>query len=285
MFYVAEISRDLLEARQGLDALYRLEGGETVVTVLETAQAAWALELGDDAPPFDFAWTGALHVTEPGEYGIALESPETTEVLLNGMPILSGGRIDATTSPAVGLHTLEVRGSVENPGGTLRLLWRPPGSQWSAIPRSHLFRGDVRPYGLAGRFYSTDGEEEALVASRVTPSMHVFWYNPVATEPYRAIWEGVLDVPDDGDYGFTLSARGELLLSIDGHLVARTPQDETTPHSAVSLLSGGPHRVRVEYVSQYPPSGFSIYWTPPGGEYGPLPIERLTPAPELMLGP
>ena len=224
-------------------------------------------------------------MTEPGEYGLALESSEAAEVLLNGLPVFTGERADATIRPAVGLHALEVTGRVEHRGGTLRLLWKPPGSDWSPIPESHLFRGDVRPYGLAGRFYAMEGEESAFAASRVTPSMQVFWYDPVTPEPYRAVWEGALDAPDDGDYGFTLSAEGELSLSIDGHLVARVPSDDATPHSSVVPLSGGPHRVRVEYVSESPPSQFAIFWTPPGGEYEPLPIERLTPAPELMLGP
>ncbi len=285
MYYLAEISRELLMARQGMDAEYRLDGGKSVITVREITEAAWALELGDASAPFDFAWTGALHVTEPGEYGLALESAEAAEVLLNGLPVLSGERADATIRPAVGLHTLEVRGRVEHGGGTLRLVWKPPGSEWATIPTSHLFRGDVRPYGLAGRFYATEGEEDVFATSRITPFMDVFWYEPVTPEPYRAVWQGTLDAPDDGDYGFTLSAEGELSLSIDDRLVARTPSDETTPHSEVVPLTGGAHSVRVEYVSQYPPSQFAIYWTPPSGEYEPLPVERLTPAPEPMLGP
>ena len=285
MFYVAEMSREQLRPRQGLDTVYALDGGASVLGVLQSTEAAWVLEVGADAWPFDFAWTGALHVTEPGEYGLALESSEAAEVLLNGVPVLTGERAETAIRPAVGLHALEVKGSVEYGNGTLRLLWRPPDSEWSTIPTSHLFRGDVRPYGLAGRFYATDGEENVFAASRVTPSMQAFWYDPVTPEPSRAVWEGVLDAPDDGDYGFTLSAEGELSLSIDGHLVARVPSDDATPHSAVVPLASGPHRVRVEYVSESPPSQFTIHWTPPGGEYEPLPIERLTPAPELMLGP
>ena len=285
MFYAAEISREQLRSRQGLDAVYALDNGLSVFEVLPSTEAAWLLEVGVDAPQFDFAWTGALHVTGPGEYGLALESAEAAEVLLNGVSVLTGERDETSLRPAVGLHALEVRGRVEEPGGTLRLLWKPPGSEWSPVPESHLFREEVRPYGLAGRFYAVDGESEAYIASRATPSMQPFWYDPVVPEPYRAIWEGVLDAPADGDYGFTLSAEGELSLSIDGDLVARIPPDDITPHSAVVPLSGGPHRVRVEYISRYAPSQFAVYWTPPGGEYEPLPIKQLAPAPGLMPGP
>ncbi len=285
MFYVAEMSREQLRSRQGLDAAYTLDSGASVSRVLSRAEVAWALAVGADAAPFEFAWTGALHVTEPGEYGLALESAEAVDVLLNGLPVLSGERVETSIRPAVGLHSLEVKGRVEEPGGTLRLLWKRPGSDWQVVPAAHLFRRDVRPYGLAGRFYAVEGEAETYGGSRVTPSVQPFWYDPVTPEPYRAAWEGMLDTPEDGDYGFTLSAEGELTLSVDGDLVARVPPDETAPHSAVVTLAGGPHRVRVEYVSQYPPSQFAIHWTPPGGEYEPLPIERLTPAPELMLGP
>ena len=210
MFYLAEISREHLLARQGLDTEYRLAGGATVSGVLQSTSAAWALELGADAPPFDFAWTGALHVTEPGEYGLALESEEAAEVLLNGASVLSGERAATSIRPAVGVHALEVRGRVTDRRGTLRLLWKPPESDWQTVPASHLFRGEVRPYGLAGRFYAPDGDAEAYVASRVTPFMQAFWYDPVTLAPYRAVWEGLLNAPEDGDYGFTLSAQGEL---------------------------------------------------------------------------
>ena len=236
LYYLAEISREQIRSRQGLDAVYALDGGASVLGVLQSTEAAWALEAGAEAPPFDFAWTGALHVTEPGEYGLVLESSETAEVLLNGVPVLTGERDETVTRPAVGLHALQVRGRVEDPGGILRLLWRPPGSEWFPIPESHLFRGDVRPYGLAGRFYAVEAESETFSISRVTPSMQPFWYDPVTPEPYRAVWEGVLDAPDDGDYGFTLSAEGRLSLSIDDRLVARVPSDDTTPHSAVVPL-------------------------------------------------
>ena len=193
MFYLAAISREKLLARQGLDAVYSLDGGPRIYAVHRSAEAAWALEVGADAPPFDFAWTGALHVTEPGEYGLELETEAASEVLLNGIPVLSGERAETSIRPAVGVHALEVRGRVTDGRGTLRLLWKPPESDWQVVPASHLFRGEVRPYGLAGRFYTPDGDAEAYIASRVTPSMQVFWYDPVTPEPYRAVWEGVLD--------------------------------------------------------------------------------------------
>ena len=285
LFYVAAVSREQLAARQGLQATYTPSGGETLSSVRPDTQAVWAFEVGADAAPFAFTWSGALHVTEPGEYGLKLESTETADVLLNGVAVLSGQHDETTIRPALGVHALEVRGRVEGSGGTLRLLWRPPGEDWSPIPASRLFRGDVRPYGLAGRFYALADATETLAAARITPSMDVFWYDPPTPEPYRAAWEGTLDAPQSGEYGFTLEAHGELSLTIDGESVARFPPDDETPHAAFLYLSAGEHRIRVEYVSEGPPSQFAIYWTPPDGEYQPLPIERLKPAPRFMLGP
>ena len=101
LYYQAEISRELLEAGQGLDAEYRQESGRTALAVRQSTEAAWALELGDDTAPFDFAWTGALHVREPGEYGLALEAAEAAEVILNGLPVLTGERAETVIRPAV----------------------------------------------------------------------------------------------------------------------------------------------------------------------------------------
>ena len=285
MYYLASISREQLEAAQGLQATYTPDVGETRSAMRLDTQAAWAFEVGPDAPPFDFAWTGALHVAEPGEYGLKLESTEKAEVLLNGLAMLSGERAETTIRPALGVHALEVRGRVEDASGTLRLLWRPPGEDWSPIPASRLFRGEVRAYGLAGHFYALGDDSETFAAARVTPSMDVFWYDPPTPEPYRVVWEGTLDAPESGEYGFTLEAHGELSLTIDGDSVARFPPDDDTPHAAAVYLSAGEHAVRVEYVSERPPSQFAIYWTPPNGEYEPLPIERLTPAPQFTLEP
>ncbi len=282
MFYSAVISREQLEGAQGLKATYTLANGDTRTATKRTTEASWLLESAPGDAPFDLVWEGALHVTEQGEYLLALDEGTDAEVWLDDRRVLSNERRSLSIRPAVGVHALEVRGRVEERAGALRVLWQPPGGPLEPISVSNLFRHPVRPLGLAGRFYQSGTEEPPFDAARVTPAMDSFWYDPVVPEPYLAVWEGALDAPAAGEYTFRLSAFGTLTLYIDGDRVARHPPDESAPAEAQWYLDAGERGIRVEYTSVSPPSQFGIYWARPSGALEPLPIERLSPTPERM---
>ena len=106
-----------------------------------------------------------------------------------------------TIEPAVGLHTLEVLSRVESAEGVLRLLWQPPpvpmegeasisdedtqARALEPIPAGNLYHGDVRPLGLAGRFFGAAKDAGQIAdtlpdALQVTPGVgEAFWYNSV----------------------------------------------------------------------------------------------------------
>ena len=113
---------------------------------------------------------------------------------------------------------------------------------------------------------------------RVTPMANTFWYYPVLTESYYAVWGGKLDVPEDGEYRFSVKAFGDLKLYIDGALRADT-QGES---ESVFSLTEGSWRIRLEYFSEFAPSDFEIQWAPPGQSFGQIPIERLSPDNQQM---
>jgi hypothetical protein len=48
------------------------------------------------------------------------------------------------------------------------------------------------------------------------------------------------------------------------------------------FLDAGDHPIRVEYRSDSPPSQFEVLWGLRGQPLAPIPIERLSPAPERM---
>ncbi len=293
MFYIALISREQLEQQQGLVARYILPSGEVRETVLAETEAVWFSEFAPDEIPAEIEWTGALHIREAGEYLFALEvdlagpsQGETdVEVFLDGRRILrlgSGQALGRETmslriEPAVGLHTLEVRGRVAERASALRLLWQPPDGELSPIPLGNLFNGSARPLGLAGQFHK--GENQDLVdAAQVTPFLDTFWYEPPMPEPYLAVWEGTLNVPLTGSFEFEASGFGQVRVFIDGTLAARHPGGLN-----MSLdLNAGEHAIRVEYAPQSPPSQFEVLWTPAGAPKQQIPIELLTPDPERM---
>ena len=184
LYYLAVISREQLEQRKGLIARYELPDGTVRQYIQRTTGGARPAGLRHEDAPFDLVWTGALHVIEPGEYTLALQGDADAQVALDGERVLWSGRTSVRIEPAVGLHSLEVKGRVEDSGSALHLLWKPPDGQLEPIPPGHLYHGSVRPVGLAGRFFQVDVEGASVDAMRVTPAMSTFWYDPVVPEPY-----------------------------------------------------------------------------------------------------
>ena len=284
LFYSAVISRNELERNQGIIERITLNSGVVKESTKNTTESLWPFEVGQEDVPFDVAWQGALHVVRPGEYALELVSGGDTEVFLDGRLVLNGDHPSARIVPAVGLHALELKGRVEDSTGTLRLLWQPPGGELVPIPEDYLYHGSIRPLGLAGRFFK-DGDEVGVAvadAFRITPALDTFWYQPVLKEPYRAVWEGTLEAHKAGGYRLVVDGFGELRLYIDDRLVAARPEGPTPEPEDVTRLRVGRHSIRLEYFSQFPPSEFEVFWTPPGEPRTTIPLERLSPKPEAM---
>ncbi len=279
LYYSAVIEKDQLESRLGLLENRTLADGTAQESIRPETEALWRLELSPGEVPFDMVWEGALHVVEAGEYLLTLEGGTDAQVLLDGLRILWAGRTSVRLEPAVGLHLLEIRDKVRGPAGFLRVMWQPPGGPLETIPTGHLYHGSVRPMGLAGSFYLGGEESGAADAMRVTPAMNTFYYDPVVPEPYLAVWEGTLTAPTRGEYQFEVGGAGVIKLSLDGRPTTQSPPGESIESTSTVQLSPGPHNIRVEYLSEKPPSQFQVLWSLPGGSLTPIPIESLSPAP------
>ena len=291
MYYAAHISAERLAAAQGLTERRVYADGSMREAVKTATESVWRFEAGADEPPFELEWSGTLHITMPGVYALALEGDMGASVELNGLALLSDERRSARIEPAVGLHALVARARVEDGDGALRLVWQTPPDEEGVeqpvvpIPLSNLYRGDVRPMGLAGRFYKGDYGADTSAADvvgltpdamRVTPSIGgAFWYDAVVRERHLAVWEGALDAPADGSYRFGFGhTHGETRVSIDGEILIDSRGDR---ESEIDLAAGA-HSIRVEHWHGGGGSPFfQVMWTPPGEGSGRLPPERLTP--------
>ena len=89
MYYSAYISREELEAAQGLVARVTTEDGTVTEYVKTDTESVWQWEAPGQDAPFDVEWTGTLHITHAGEYMLALESGSPASVMLDGAVILS----------------------------------------------------------------------------------------------------------------------------------------------------------------------------------------------------
>ena len=301
LYYAAYISDEELRAAQGLVERRTTADGEVSERIKSDTQSVWMLEAGPDDTPFDVEWRGTLHITRPGEYTLALESDSDASVILDGIPVLSQDNPQVKIEPAVGLHSLEVRAHVGNSDGALRLLWQPPplerdeddgGAEGESeaelqplapIPIEHLYNWDVRPIGLAGRFF-VGGDAATLdeLGDAVPDAMQLtagiggaFWYNAVVDAPYVAVWDGSLAVSESGLHRFRFGGiHGNMRVLIDGETLIDTRGDREVELE----LSEGEHRIRLEYEHGGGSPFFELLWTPPGEDTSRIPPERLTPA-------
>ena len=282
LYYSVVLAKEQLHDRTGLDATYTLHNGEVREARLSSTQGSWPLLFGPQDVPLEFEWEGSLHIREPEEYTLVLEGSKGVGVALDGRLVLWDDQRSVRIEPAVGLHFLRLQGRVEDRNGFLRLLWQPPGGTLEPVPLSSLYRDSVRPVGLAGRFFASGKEGDSPDATRITPAMNPFYYDPVVAEPYLAVWEGSLDVPTDGVHRFEVAGAGSVKLLLDGQLTAQSPGIPEAKNEGSVRLDPGRHAIRVEYESPSPPSEFGVFWAPPGLPLEPIPIELLSPAPEHM---
>ena len=282
LYYSAVISAEQLAARQGLEATYSLIDGPAIDQTTITPQAVWHADLGPTQFPYELVWEGSLHIVHPGEYTLALDGDVDATVELDGIRILDQENREVTLVPAIGLHSISIRGAIDDSKKFIRLLWQPPDGELEPVPVNNLFHGSVRPIGLTGRFFDGREKKDIPDAAHVTPSTDNFYYTPVLEEPYFGVWEGTLNVETSGVIQFRVEGAGTVKLYIDGKLVLSRPASGDAQDAGEIGLQAGDVPIRITYLSPSPPSQFKALWAPLGRTFEPIPQELLTPAPQHM---
>ena len=283
LFYTGFVSREQLAERQGLDAVYLADGAAVAGARSTVDESVWHADAGPGEYPHETRLEGALLSLPGGEYELVSEGSIETVVEIDGRRVLDGGRTHRKVMLAEGLHALSVSATIEGPGDFIKILWKPPDGEIEPIPLSRLFRGTVRPIGLAGRFYEGMEVGDVPDAMQTTPTMDLFHYVPVIPEPYVAVWEGSLDVEQTGTHQFRVSGSGQMKLFLDDYQIAQWPPGSGLESEASPFIRSGEHAIRVEYSTKSPPSEFKVLWAPPDAPLQPIPVELLTPSPEWML--
>lgn len=281
LYYRAVITQEQLDRRHGLTAVYTSPAGERwETTLLDTDDLRLDETAGPDVASLEAR--GALHIREGGAYAFFLESERPADILLDGLTLIDGDKPMALVEPAIGVHSLQLRAEI-NGATPARLLWQPPGTaELQPIPLSSLYHDPVHPTGLVGRYFQNDVElpDGPVDFLASLPSLaHPDWYTPPVPEPYLVVWDGILDAPTSGEYGFRArEIFGDLCVEIDGMTVIESGALDGSIH-----LPAGSHAIRITYLSEQPPSRFRIWWQPPGaGEPEGIPIDVLKPLPEHM---
>lgn len=87
------------------------------------------------------------------------------------------------------------------------------------------------------------------------------------TDHFGMVWEGVLDVPEDGDYEFSLAADDGMRLLIDGTVIGEVdgigPLQGREKQGAAKFTKG-PHKLRTEYFEFEGQEAIQIGWRKKG---------------------
>ena len=282
LYYSIVISSEQLSARQGLEATYVQSSGSTVDQTVITPQAVWHADLGPDQFPYELVWEGSLHVVHPGDYMLKLDGDINATVELDGRKILDQDKLEVSLVPAVGLHSISIRGTIDESNTFIRLLWQPPDGDLEPVPVNNLYHGSVRPIGLAGQFFGGQEAKDTPDASHVTPATDNFYYTPVVEEPSLGVWEGALTIEGPNVYQFRVQGSGTVKLYVNDKLVASRPPSDDVEDAGEIGLQAGVVPIRVTYFSPSPPSQFKVLWAPLGRPFEPIPQELMTPSQERM---
>ena len=287
LFYTAFVSREAIAKRQGLGAEYTFWNEPIKGERQDLRESTWHAGDGPDQYPYNLNISGALKMDAAGEYEFQLDGNLDAYVELDGLRILSPEKRRSKVEPAVGLHTLSIKGSVSEPGRYVRLLWKTPGGELEPIPFSHLYRDSVRPLGAVGRFFASGNDESDLYDSlEIAPTMDVFRYFPVIDEPHTVVWDGMLEIEQLGNYKFAVEkVSGPLKFYFDNDLMAQDPPSDDVGREGEVLVGTGSYPIRIEYSAEDRGRStmFKILWHPPGGDLVPIPVEAITPARERTL--
>ena len=244
MYYTGFVSRDQLADRQGLDVIYIVDGNEVPGRRDAVTNSTWHPDAGPNEYPYQVTLVGSLHVPQYGEYEFMLDSPHVV-VHLNGTRVLDSTSTTARLILATGLHTLSIAADVEGPDQSVRVLWTNEDGDPEPIPFSRLYRGSVRPVGLAGRFFEGDRTSGVPDSMQITPSMALFHYSPVIPHPYTAVWEGTVQTDMPGPHRFKGQPhpqRGDSPLRQQSPRCSGSPPTmmQLLPANSTSLLVGTP---------------------------------------------
>ena len=283
LFYTGFVSREQLAEQQGLDSTYFVGGTPTAGDRITVSESVWHADAGPGEYPHETRLEGTLLSLPGGEYELVSDGSAETVVEIDGRRVLYGGRTHRKVVLAEGLHSLSISATIEGPGDFIKVLWKPPDGEIEPIPFSRLFRGTVRPIGLAGRFYKGVEVGDVPDAMQTTPTMDVFHYVPVIQEPYVAVWDGSIDVDQTGTHRLRVSGEGQVKLFLDDHQIAQWPPGSGLESEASPFIRSGEHAIRVEYMRSRRHRSSKMLWAPPDAALQPIPVEMLTPSQAWML--
>ncbi|MEO8287333.1 MAG: PA14 domain-containing protein [Chloroflexota bacterium] len=253
--------------------------------------------------PTQAVWRGNIVAPAYSRYTLALDTTGPGTLSIDGTQVITSsagtGHAEVALLLARGVHSVQVKGTLQNAGSKVALKWSSGFSSPAAISSQYLWRGEGR--GLTGVMepYSPDlyalGDVSATEVMRGVTSVRVdgflgFRDSPatVGGQPFSGTWTGALSANQPGDYAFNTYSRGESVLLIDGQTVVnnQAASGDANPRAAqgTTYLDAGDHTIEVRYNWTTGMGYLEVFWQPPGGRSELLTSKALSTAGGIVTG-
>lgn len=137
---------------------------------------------------------------------------------------------------------------------------------------------NLRP-GLLARYFrkiSPVGEpDQVKVESRIDFRYDTEEEKPMKS-PFSILWEGIIEIPQDGLYVFATESDDGSWVFVDDKLVVNNGGTHAIQYKSDTIrLTKGFHRLKVKYFDSAWGAIMKLLWTPPEGPEGPIPPKLL----------
>ncbi|MEJ2215913.1 MAG: glycoside hydrolase family 3 C-terminal domain-containing protein [Gemmatimonadota bacterium] len=246
----------------------RRQTGDSASVVTNDQHAAVARRVAEEGTVLLKNEGGLLPLSPRAVHSIAVIGPDAGEYALSG-----GGGSAAVVAPYVvtpfqGIARRAGRGvEVRYAQGAL-----PPNGELPPVPSRYLTPDSGGGRGLAARFYDNTTLSGSPVTTRVDSTVGFNWHHRppvpgVGAEHWSARWTGTLTPPATGEYTFGLTSDDGSRLFVDGVQVIDNwrNQGPTLETGKITLTSGQPVRIEVDYYQAGGGDTVSLGWLVPGG--------------------
>jgi len=210
--------------------------------------------------PVDAEWDGYLWIPEPVNASFVLRVPGGAgAITLDGAPLaLDGSGRTPPLDLSLGEHRVVIGAHITVPGA-VQMDFTDPNTGVSSVADS-LYNTSTGDRGFQVVY-----REGADFSGAVTAQGRVPFPVPVPFLQQRNAIEyvGIMTLPQEGPYSFSLTGKSSAQLFVDGELVVDNGGNHGRTHVEAEIeLSAGPHTISIQYATSQEANWIAAYKAP-----------------------
>jgi hypothetical protein len=287
LFYTFEIPAETLrQANRIAGEYFRGDSivGEPIVTRFDAPlDFQWDSAEGPPLPaPFSARWSGGIHLPEYKEHEFAIQTDGAATLWIDDMQVLEVtpagyGFGSSSVLLAGGFHSISLTYHSGSHPNKLSLLWKDAEGNYVPIPSAAFFPSILARNGLTGYYYPNG----TMTAPYDQVRRNLFIVpDGSRLDDFSIIWKGRIKIPASGEYVIGCYADDGAYVYVDGSRVVDNGNTGIQDLSGKVTLDAGFHDIEVHYWQLKGAWAMRLWWQPPGGMRGSIPLEYLFPEDE-----